>query len=790
MPKRRRASRGVSPAPSPAALPPPAGRRGSRAWLWLGSAAALVLAGIALTSHLLRPEVRPVSPAAGREASFVGSAACAGCHAKEALAWRGSQHARAMQAANPQTVEGDFDGAAFVRGDVTTTFAKRGDRFFVRTGGPDGKPAEYEVRYTFGLEPLQQYLVELPNGRLQALTIAWDTTNRRWFDLYPGQSIAPGDALHWTGRQHNWNFMCADCHSIDVRKRYDPATGAFATTWAEIHVGCEACHGPGSAHVAWARTDRRGGDNGLTAALDERRGVAWPIDTASGNAARSRPRDTEREIEVCAQCHARRAQIAEGYVAGRRWLDHYVPALLEAPLYHVDGQQRDEVYTWGSFLESRMYRAGVTCSDCHDPHTQKLRAAGNALCAQCHAPAKYDAPSHHFHSAGSPGAECVGCHMPATTYMVVDPRHDHSLRVPRPDLSAAHGVPNACNGCHGERDARWAAATVRAWLGRDARGLQDFAGTFADAEARKPRAAASLAAVAGDRAQPAIVRASALARLAGSGEAATLAAARAAAGDANPLLRLAAARVAYGFPPRESASIAAPLLSDPVRSVRIEAAHALAGAPAGLLTTDQRAALARAGDEYVSAQRYNADRPEARVNLGTYFARLGRIDDARGEFAAARELDPRYVPAYVNEADTLRAQGREDDAMRVLTEGLARVPDDAALHHALGLAQARRKDQEAALKSLARAAQLAPGNARYAYVYAVALNSYGQPREAIRLLEGFAGERPPDHDTLLALASMQRDAGLRDAARKTAAELVAAFPESRDARQLADALKQ
>jgi predicted CXXCH cytochrome family protein len=269
--------------------------------------------------------------------------------------------------------------------------------------------------------------------------------------------------------------MCADCHSTDVRKNYDAATDTFKTTWTEIAVGCEACHGPGSAHVAWAQSKADEPGKGLTVALDERRGAHWTIEPASGNALRSPDRRSDAEIEVCAPCHARRAQIAEGWRAGKRFLDHYSPALLEASLYYADGQQRDEVYIWGSFLQSKMHRRGVTCGDCHEPHGAKLRIEGNALCGQCHLATKYETASHHHHATGSAGAQCANCHMPATSYMLIDPRRDHSLRVPRPDLSVSLGTPNACNGCHRDKSSQWAAEATKNWLGRTPQGSQHYA---------------------------------------------------------------------------------------------------------------------------------------------------------------------------------------------------------------------------------------------------------------------------------------------------------------------------
>jgi len=383
--------------------PQPQARSRRRSVIAIAAAAALV--GIVLFALLRSGPRHPPAPSATGTApapaaaaptgslSFVGSQACASCHREEYARWQGSQHALAMQVADEKTVLGDFSGATFRSFGVTTRFFRRDGKFMVRTEGADGRAADFQVLHTFGVYPLQQYLVELPGGHVQALSVAWDTRPReqggqRWFHLYPNERIDPRDELHWTQRQQNWNYMCADCHSTNLQKNYDAATNTYATRWSEISVGCEACHGPGSDHLAIANRAAQNHTamerSGLTVSLDERHGAAWTIDRQSGNATRSKPRSTEKEIEVCAQCHARRGQFSGGYHAGKPFTDYYSPSLLTRGLYHADGQQHDEVYNWGSFLSSRMYSKGVTCGDCHEPHGAQLRAAGNALCAQCH----------------------------------------------------------------------------------------------------------------------------------------------------------------------------------------------------------------------------------------------------------------------------------------------------------------------------------------------------------------------------------------------------------------------
>lgn len=737
----------------------------SKPWRYLVPA-ALMLVMIAAIFWLTRAgHSVPAKPPA---ATYVGAHSCVACHAKESDAWRESQHARAMQAADEKTVLGDFSGTEFTHADVTSRFFRRDGKFFITTDGPDGKTADFEIKYTFGLEPLQQYLIELPGGRMQALGIAWDTRPRavggqRWFHLYPEQKLKAGHPLHWSGIDQNWNYQCADCHSTDLRKRFDEKTGHFATTWAEMNVSCEACHGPGSNHVAWA--GKQGGwrhfesDKGLTAALDERKGSAWTIAAATGNATRSRPRESAREIETCARCHARRGQFSEDFSAGKPLHDAFRPSLIEPGLYHPDGQQRDEVYTYGSFLQSKMHAAGVSCSDCHEPHGGKLRASGNAVCAQCHATAKYDAPAHHHHQPGSTGSACAACHMPTTTYMGVDPRHDHGFRIPRPDRGASLGTPDACTACHREKKPQWAAAALRAWFPQANPGFQVFAEAFHAAERGTPGAQAALAGIVENRAQPPFVRASALARLGAFPSSATRAVAVKALDDADVNVRMAAVDVLSAMDPATRLETLPRMLGDPSRVVRMDAARALAGGPEARLTTTDRAAFNAALAEYVAAQRFNADRPEGQSNLGGLYLAQGKTAEADAALRKALVIDPGFIQAAVNLADLQRTQGRELEAERALRESLLKNPGAASLHHALGLSLVRQKRLPDALDALAKAARLDPGNARFAYVYAIALHDTGRPELAIKTLEAALARQPYDRALLSALAAYEREAG-------------------------------
>ncbi|MDJ0866790.1 MAG: tetratricopeptide repeat protein [Myxococcota bacterium] len=745
----------------------------------------LLLAACGPESHepeAARPEPQPAA------SPYVGAAVCSGCHAEAARRWRGSHHDRAMEPATPEHVLGDFAGAELVHFDERFVFRREGDAFRVRAAGADGAVRDHPVAFTFGVEPLQQVLVEGEGGRLQAVGAAWDTRpaaagGQRWFHLHPDEPIPPGDALHWTGLAGSWQAMCAECHSTNLRKGYDPATGRYETTWSEPDVSCEACHGPGASHVAWVT----GGDpedtsRGLT--VDLRSEGAWHFAADAPIAHRVPAADSAAEIETCAPCHARRSAITGETEPGRPFLDGYRPALLDEGLYFADGQIRDEVYVWGSFVQSRMHAAGVRCSDCHDPHALRIEAP-DAVCASCHRTEVFASPAHHRHAADSAGASCVACHMPARTYMVVDDRRDHGFRVPRPDLAVALGVPEPCTGCHTERSPAWAADVVAGWRGAAGAPPAHFATTLDAGRRRLPGAATALAALADDAAQAPIVRATALELLGAQLSPALLPSVERGLRDPDALVRLGAVAAAEALPPRERVAALRPLLGDPRRAVRIDAARALAPVPAAAWGRAPRAALGAALAEYREAQQANADRPEARTALGVLSAAFGEPDAARRHYEAALALAPHYVPARVNLADLHREAGRDAEGERVLREGLARAPDAGALHHALGLLLVRGGRAEEARAALARAQDLAPEISRYAYVYGVALHSAGDVAGALRVLGAAHQRHPGDADLLIALATMQRDAGDRAGARESARRLLALRPDDPGARALA-----
>jgi Flp pilus assembly protein TadD len=776
--------------------------------LAMAAVAATAVLAIGIILQFRAGEFGRTSPSAipAAEAAFVGSETCAGCHQAEARLWQGSQHQLAMAHATDRSVLGDFSDTTFEYFGMKSRFFRKDEKYLVETDGPDGKLATFEIKYTFGVDPLQQYLVEFPDGRLQSLSIAWDSRpkekgGQRWFHLYPKEELRYDDVLHWTRLNQNWNFMCSECHSTGVRKNYDAASDRYATTFAEISVGCEACHGQGSRHVGWAQDKskwwRFGGIDdptmGLTERLSERRDATWSLDAETGNARRSSaPRALRAEVETCGLCHARRSQFSEAWAPGQSLSDTHMVSPISHGLYHPDGQMLDveEAYNDGSFKQSKMFVAGVTCSDCHDPHSATQRLAGDSTCLQCHARDKYADVKHHRHEAVTPPLSCASCHMPTRTYMVVDTRHDHSFRIPRPDISVKLGTPNACNDCHGDKSPEWSAAAIERWHGPDRKGFQTYAAAFHSAWSDQPDAAKLLAVVAADRNAPAIARAGALSELGSRFTPAPLALARTAIADPDPMVRIGALDMLQGLPLEQRWSIASPLLSDPIRGVRIRTVSILSDAPSARLSETDRGRFDRAAEEFIVAQKFNADRPEARTTLGAFYARRGRNNEAEAEYEAALRLSPQFSGASVNLADLYRQTGREDDGEKVLRGAINIAPGDAGLHHALGLNLVRLKRLDEALVELRRAADLEPSSSRYVYVYAVALHSAGHGPEAIAHLKEGLKEHPANRDIIMAIISFSREAGDIDTALRYAEQASRAAPDDPTIKSATDELRR
>lgn len=695
---------------------------------------------------------------------YVGSQECSSCHLEQSELWHDSHHDLAMQIANEQTVLGDFNNTSFDYFGTTSKFYKKNNQHYVQTNGPDGQLTEYPIAYVFGVAPLQQYLIKFPKGQYQVLAFAWDTRSmaeggQRWFHLYPDEHIKYDDELHWTGINQNWNFMCADCHSTNLQKNYDLKTQTYNTTWSQIDVGCEACHGPGAKHVRWTENKSDEIKNkGFNLEFNERDNVIWALDAISGNAERSEPNTSNKEIEVCAQCHSRRLTVKPGARPEHALLDNFQVSLLTDPLYHADGQINGEVYVYGSFLQSKMYHAGVTCSDCHEPHSLKLRAKDNNVCAQCHTPTKYDTSEHHLHELDSDGAKCVSCHMPEKNYMVVDPRRDHSFRIPRPDLTVKLGVPNACTQCHGDKTAQWATQELAKKYPEPLK--KHFAEAIQAGRYGLPGAEQLLTQLIVDEEQPAIARATAVTLLPEFVTQQSAPVLQLAANDKEPLVGLGLAYSLGSIPARGRLPFAYPLLYDDMRTTRSLAARSLSGSDLQSLPEEAENKFNQALDEYTSAQLFNADRPESLINLASTYAQQGEFKKAEQFYQNAISLAPYYTPAHVNLADHYRSLNDDISGETVLRNALVQVRDKTAIHHALGLLLVRQKRHAEGIEYLRLSAESSSATDVYVYVYAIALHSTGKPKQAIKILEQAQKLYPTNSNIISALAAFKNELGM------------------------------
>lgn len=730
------------------------------------------------------------------EARYVGSEACRACHAEAFAEWEHSDHAFAMRHPSPESVLGDFAGAVLEEGGEAWRFERRGEEYWIGVSDRGGESADYPVAYTFGRDPLQQFLVPVGRGHFQVPQVAWDSRpkaqgGQRWFHLYPDEAFPPGDPLHWTAPAFNWNRSCAACHSTGLVKGFDAPTASYDTRYAEVHVGCEACHGPASAHLEWAAAEPRAAarvaGKGLVVDLVERGGGGWILDPRTNVPRRSAPLGSQAELDTCARCHSHRIELTPAADAGPPLLDTHLPSVLSTEIYHADGQVREESFEWGSFVQSRMHEAGVRCSDCHHPHSLRLRAEGNDLCNRCHPAERYDTPAHHFHPPGSSGARCVECHMPTTVFMQVDARRDHGLRSPRPDLSLTLGTPNACNACHRgpEEDAAWAARQFFAWWGegpRRAHPSESLATARAASDGR-----AELLALALDPSIPPIVRASALADLAARPlDARTLRSALGALGDPEALVRTHAAELLERLPPAERRERGTPLLADPLRAVRLAAARVLAPVAAELGDA-QRAAFERVVKELEQRRAALADHAAEHRQWARFELDRGRPAQALEALRLALRVEPNDLPARVELARLLEDQGqhaRAEAELRAALEGALPGTPRSIAQRALGLFLVRRARADEGREQLAAAVRSAPDDAQGRYLLGVARASAGDLDGALAELRRAHALAPEDPAILYALATVARDAGLRSEALDAARQLQRLEPHESSYRAL------
>jgi len=700
-------------------------------------------------------------PSGDTKSTFTGSEACKSCHAEAYASWTLSDHFLAMQPANDSTVLGDFNNTSFISDGVTNSFFKKDGKFFINTQGDDGLNHDYEVLYVFGYFPLQQYLIGFPGGRMQSTRVSWDSRDKKWFHQYAGQQVHHEDWLHWTGNSQNWNTMCASCHSTDLQKNYDFTTDTYNTTWKEINVSCESCHGPGSTHIEFIQS--KAYTKGVRL---ENSGLAYGRDTLP-----------QMQLNSCAACHARKSDVAQDVLRSNEILDDLIPQVLSNELYFADGQIKEEDYEYGSFAQSKMFHNNVRCTSCHNPHSGKLRLTGNTLCLSCHKP-EYNSPAHHFHQPDTEAAQCINCHMVTRTYMGNDHRRDHSFRVPRPDQTVEYGTPNACTGCHTNQTPAWASDAVRKWYGpvRKYHFSDDLVpGSLLNTESEK-----HLVKLLADTSQPEIARATAVQYL---GNLRTMGSAEAlvrAMHDKKALVRYHALRSLENFPPDIWQQKAFSALADKVRSVRIAAADLYHRLPPEAVPASHKEAFATAKQENVAFLHYQTDFSVGNVMMADYQMQAGAYPEAIRYYRRGLDKDSLMNYARLNLATAYNTLGRNEEALKTLEDAVVIDPFNGQVFYNLGLLQYEMNSIPAAITSFQKAVQLGLLNPGLYYNYGLLLQQQGKLSEAEKLLLKGYGLFPEATNINYALAFFYLQQNLPQKAIKHAEVLKLTDPQNPD----------
>ena len=648
--------------------------------------------------------------------SYTGDQQCRNCHASQYNDWLKSDHFKAMQNPVDSTVLGNFNHASYTADGVTSTFFKRNGKFIINTQGDDGKNHDYEVKYTFGYYPLQQYLVAFPGGRMQATRDSWDSRQKKWFHQYAGQKIDYRDWLHWTGNAQNWNTMCAECHSTNLQKNYNLDSDTYNTTFSVINVSCEACHGPGKLHIDYVRSE------------DYKEGKKTPNSFLLLN----KGSEPLTQINTCAPCHAVAGNISADKINSDELLDDYIPAIPNTERFYADGQINDEDYIYTSFLQSKMFRRNITCSNCHNPHSGKVYFITNQLCLQCHSKT-YDNPSHTFHAVNTIGAACKSCHMPGKTYMGNDLRHDHSFRVPRPDLSVKFGTPNACNNCHKDKTAQWAADVVEKRYGPKRK--YHFADDLVPGSQLDPNSEAHLTKLLADTSVPAIIKATAANYLGSISTQSSMNTLINCLKNKDAQIRYEDLRSLINFSPGQYVNEMAPLLNDKVRAVRIAAADLFTNVPKENIPSSFFTAYTRATAELNNYLLYQADFAHGNISIADYFMRINDTKNAEKFYWRALHKDSLANLPRINLSVLYNSEGRNKEALDVL-ETAAKVDNkNAQVFYDMALLQNEMNNKAAALLNFEKAYQLKIKDPRLYYNYGLLLQQAGNSHKAIQVLE-------------------------------------------------------
>jgi predicted CXXCH cytochrome family protein len=756
-----------------------------------------------------------VLPAHGQsDQGYVGAETCGKCHAEINHQWAQSLHSKVMQLATERSVEGDFAQRTVVLRGSTYLLRYRNGNYYITESDLTGKPWEHRVEYTLGKRRVQHYLSTLPDGRIVVIPPTWDNAAKKW-----SHDIDIKNPEEDSGAQVQiWNKSCYSCHVSQERKNFEVQQVRYHTTWQDFGINCERCHGPGGEHGAKAA-----GANLSNA------GTRAVVKSTIVNPARL---DSVRNTMICAQCHSFRDIYVDGFKAGADYYDFFLPVMehrlppSDEPAYWPDGRPRwlsnDAIAFWQSqcFL-----KGGATCGACHfRPHNvdvdrnPQLRPDNNALCTRCHKAIAARISSHTHHRRDSSGSSCVECHMPPTVIGINSRMRDHSMSIPVPENTIRHGIPNACNLCHKDKDAKWALRQMNAWYGDQSRQkLIRRADAFTAGRRGDLAAIPALLQILADPSEGAFIRANAVGYLASFPDSpSAYDAVLHSFSDPEPLVRATAAlEIRPRAAQREAvAPQLASLLHDSTRTVQMSAAIGLVAMGVRQVPGEDGEWFARAKELYQTRAELNSDNAQQQLAAGKFFYLAGNMDAAVAALDACLKLDP-AIPAQYYLARALAEKGDSKAARQVL----ATIPRDdpqytraQQLLASLEASAANQKDAPqtgnvtqdnpnaralfldgqlqyqgenylAALQQLEQALRLTP-EAEWgtkAQIYrAICLEKLGRAQEAEAAMQALSGSTAgrDDVDLQLAFAELLYDTGRAEEALKRIDGIIAVAPRA------------
>jgi len=669
---------------------------------------------------------------------YMGDNNCVSCHQDEYDLWKGSHHDLAMQVANDSTVLGDFNEVKTQIDGVDYFFFKKGKDFYVKIREIDDSEKEYKIAYAFGVTPLQQYLIDFDKGKKQVLRVTWDTIKNVWFHQYEGDKIETQDWLHWTNGAQNWNTMCAECHSTNLKKNYIVEKDSFHTTYSVINASCESCHGPGEKHVNWANANP-----------DAKEDIGYIL----------KGKTQMDQLNLCAPCHARRVKLTKDLVPGETFADQYMVQNITTNYYHGDGQIDEEDYVYGSFLQSKMYGIGIKCSDCHDAHSLQLKFKGNKLCLQCHVPDNYDSKKHHFHQENTEASQCINCHMTGKLYMGNDFRRDHSFRIPRPDQSVKYDTPNACKACHDKESNQWAADWVEKWYGSERREHFSDALLLSSSQNLSKEDRLMLDKFIVDLKFPEIARATVIENLSYT-EPDQYASLLLALKDSSAIVRYNALMKFRNLPLPDRTSIALKHMNDSVKLVRIGVAQLAIGIDERTLSELEKNSLNKSRTELETMLYSNADFSTGRAQLGDYYLQNNDYKTAIKHYEMALKKDSLLYMVYSNLATVYSLVNDYDKALKTLDIWSAKNPELSRPHYLKALLYFEMKNDEQAIAALKTAIKIDPNDTRSMYNMST---YYFQDQKDLKLAEKYVKAalkvEPDNQEYKYLLALVYRDQG-------------------------------